>query len=116
MDLTLNELRDRLRPFADEREWAQFHTPRHLVRAPVAELGELCELPLWKSDEEVAAIRHHAAGPEALADEVADVLIYVVRLGDHLGVDLSEAVTAKIEKNRRRYPAGSVRGSAEKRP
>jgi dCTP diphosphatase len=115
-DSSLAQLAARLDAFVAERDWAQFHTPRHLVVALVAEVGELAEQFLWMDD---AAVQVHATtepGRTGLSDELADVLIYLLRLSGALHIDLDEAVTAKIDKNARRYPVAEVRGSSAKRP
>jgi dCTP diphosphatase len=70
----------------------------------------------WGSDEEIAALLASSDGRAALSEELADVLIYLVRLADVAGVDLLEAASAKIAANAERYPAAEVRGSSAKRP
>jgi NTP pyrophosphatase (non-canonical NTP hydrolase) len=101
-----------LRQFADERDWAQFHTPKNLVMALVGEVGELIEHFQWLTPEESAAVMND----ETSSRQLADVFIYLLRLSDILGVDLLEAARAKLEANARRYPADRVRGSADKAP
>lgn len=103
-----------LREFARDRDWEQFHTPKNLVMALAGEVGELVELFQWKTDAESTAIMDDPAAAEAVRDEIADVLNYVLRLADQLGVDLAAAVASKIEKNAAKYPADEVRGSARK--
>jgi NTP pyrophosphatase (non-canonical NTP hydrolase) len=109
---SLSELAMRLRRFADERDWNRFHSPKNLAMALVAEAGELVEQFQWLTESESAALT-----PERLAavqHELADVLIYLVRLGDVLGVDLLAAAGDKIALNEARYPAERVRGQARK--
>jgi NTP pyrophosphatase (non-canonical NTP hydrolase) len=105
-----------LQQFADERDWAQFHTPKNLVMALVGEVGELIEHFQWLTPEESAAVMNDETSARQIADELADVFIYLVRLSDILGVDLLEAAHAKLDANARRYPADRVRGSADKAP
>jgi NTP pyrophosphatase (non-canonical NTP hydrolase) len=105
-----------LRQFADERDWAQFHTPKNLVMALVGEVGELIEHFQWRTPEESLTVMEDDTSARRIADELADVFIYLVRLADVLGVDLLEAADAKLEANARRYPADRVRGSADKAP
>jgi dCTP diphosphatase len=108
----LAELSARLRQFAAERDWEQFHTPKNLATALVAEAGELAAEFQW-----LTAAQSSAPNAEQLARiraESADVLIYLVRLADKLGFDLLAAVAVKIAANERRYPAEKVRGSAKK--
>lgn len=113
--LDLEKVRDFLRQFAAERDWDQFHTPKNLAMALAGEAGELLEIFQWLTPEESARVMEDPAHARAAGDELADVLQYVVRLADVLGVDLSEAVWRKLGENAQRYPAGGVRGSAEKR-
>lgn len=93
-----------MREFAAARNWERFHTPRNLVLALCGEAGELAAELQWVPDEGVA---EHLLDPAAfarLADEVADVLIYLIRLADVSGIDVLSAVQAKIERNETRFP------------
>jgi NTP pyrophosphatase (non-canonical NTP hydrolase) len=109
---SIQQLRDALRAFAAERDWDQFHSPKNLSMALTVEAGELQEHFQWLSEQASSAL----SGEElaAVGAEMADVLIYLVRLADKLGVDLLQAAAAKLEANGRRYPADKVRGSARK--
>ena len=113
---SLNELQTTLRRFADERVWNRYHTPKNLAMALVAEVGELVEHFQWLTPREAVDVAADAGKVHEVADELADVLIYLVRLADVLGVDLIAAAGRKIAHNARRYPADQVRGSAEKAP
>ena len=114
--VTLEELRQKQSDFVAERDWGKFHQPRSLALAMVGEVGEVCELLQWRSDAEAAPGLPDWSPSEkaALADELADVLSYVIRLADVADIDLSAAFLAKLEKNRAKYPAAQVRGSAKK--
>lgn len=112
--MDISDVRARLRDFADERDWAQFHTPRNLVLALVGEVGELAELVQWRTDDEVLAFAGTEAGREALSDELADVFTYLVSVADAVGIDLDDAVHAKITKNSAKYPPELSRGSNAK--
>ena len=114
--MTLNELRDRLRVFTAERDWEQYHTPRNLALALGGEVGELMELFQWRTDAEVMALVGRTEGRSAVSDELADVLMYIVRLADVLDIDLGSATERKMNENERRYEAARVRGSADKQP
>jgi NTP pyrophosphatase (non-canonical NTP hydrolase) len=108
----LHELALRLREFTAARDWEQFHTPKNLATALVAEAGELAAEFQW-----LTAAQSRAPDAEQLARiraEAADVLIYLVRLADKLGIDLLAAAATKIDENERRYPAERVRGSSKK--
>lgn len=106
------ELRDFLRQFASERDWDQFHSPKNLLMALTGEVGELCEQFQWLTDEQVNNLSPEQAVD--VADEIADVQIYLIRLADKLNVDIKASVTEKITKNAKKYPAELVRGSAKK--
>jgi dCTP diphosphatase len=99
-------LRDRLRKFADARDWNRFHTPRNLALALAGEVGELAAELQWVSDIE---LDDHLRDQEArirLGAEAADVLIYLVRFADVCGLDLLSEAHAKIERNESRYRPG----------
>lgn len=107
-----DELRQRLRRFAAEREWEQFHSPKNLSMALMGEAAELLEHFQWLSEDESRALP--AATLAEVEDELADVLLYLVRLADTLDVDLVAAARRKISRNAEKYPAERVRGSAKK--
>lgn len=109
---SIEVLRDELRRFVDDRDWAQFHNPKNLSMALSAEAAEVLEHFLWASGEATYSLPQ--AKRDAVAEELADVLIYLVRLGDVLDIDLLDAAALKIRKNRERYPANKVRGRAVK--
>ena len=108
----MNELRDRLRTFAAERDWDQFHSPKNLASALSVEAAELLEHFQWLTEAESKHLP--PAKVAEVRDEMADVLIYLVRLADKLELDLLAAAAAKIEKNAAKYPAAKVRGSMKK--
>jgi NTP pyrophosphatase (non-canonical NTP hydrolase) len=114
--VTLDDLAAELRRFAAERDWERFHTPKNLAVSLAVEVGELLEHVQWASDDDLTARFATPDGRQALAEEMADVLIYLVRLADVLGIDLLEAASSKIAANAKRYPANEVRGSSAKRP
>jgi dCTP diphosphatase len=108
----LAELGDRLRRFAAERDWQQFHAPKNLAIALSVEAAELLEHFQWLSED--ASRRLPAADLAKVAEELADVLLYLVRLADELGVDLAAAARDKIEVNARKYPVDKARGTSRK--
>jgi dCTP diphosphatase len=105
-------LRDRLRAFAEARDWDQFHSPTNLSMALMVEVAELMEHFQWVTEAQSG--RLDAAKKAAVAEELADILLYLVRLSDKLGVDLTKAALQKLEKNAAKYPAEQVRGSSKK--
>jgi dCTP diphosphatase len=112
--LSLQVVRDRLREFASERDWEQFHHPKNLSMAVAVEVAELLELFQWMSDAQSRGAASDAELMFKIRDELADVLIYLVRLADVLGVDLETEAVAKIQRNAVRYPVATSRGSANK--
>ncbi|MBR0566008.1 nucleotide pyrophosphohydrolase [Azoarcus sp. L1K30] len=108
----LHELRDSLRRFADERDWGPFHTPKNLAMALAGEAGEVIEHFQWLSAEQSGALDEDTR--EAVALELADVLLYLVRLADVLNVDLADAARRKLVINAARYPAEKARGRSDK--
>jgi dCTP diphosphatase len=108
----LLDLRDRQRRFAAERDWQQFHAPKNLAIALSVEAAELLEHFQWLSEE--ASRRLPAADLAKVREELADVLLYLVRLADELGVDLAAAARDKIELNARKYPVDRARGNSRK--
>lgn len=105
-------LRDKLRAFAAARDWDQFHSPKNLSMALMVEVAELMEHFQWLTEAQSAALAEEKKS--VVAEELADILLYLVRLADKLGVDLAEAALHKLEKNAVKYPAEQVRGSAKK--
>lgn len=104
-----------LRDFSLERDWDQFHTPRNLAMALAGEVGELLAELQWLRDDEIATgCASDTPLREAIADELADSLIYLARLADVVRVDLDLAVQRKLARNAERYPAEVVRGSRTK--
>ncbi|MEO8343853.1 MAG: nucleotide pyrophosphohydrolase [Gallionella sp.] len=105
-------LRNKLRAFAATRDWDQFHSPKNLSMALMVEVAELMEHFQWLTEAQSLAVT--AENKHAVSEELADILLYLVRLADKLGVDLQQAALDKLEKNAVKYPAEQVRGSARK--
>jgi len=103
-DIDLLALRDRLRSFASDRDWEKFHTPKNLASALSVEASELLEIFQWLTPEESVKVMESQSSNAAVLDEMADVLIYLVRLADVLDVDLVAAAEAKINRNKDRFP------------
>jgi NTP pyrophosphatase (non-canonical NTP hydrolase) len=108
----IEELQQRLRAFAECRDWTQFHSPKNLSMALMAEVGELAEHFQWLTQEESFGL--DANKLQAVGEELADICVYLVRLADQLGLDLAAAVERKLVLNEEKYPADRVRGSARK--
>ncbi|WP_250034202.1 nucleotide pyrophosphohydrolase [Paractinoplanes maris] len=115
-DGDLRELTELVRAFAVEREWEQFHTPKNLAMALAGEVGELLAELQWLTPEQSREVMADPElGPRVRA-EIGDVMIYLTRLADVLGLDLAEAARQKLADSARRYTVEAARGSAAKQP
>jgi NTP pyrophosphatase (non-canonical NTP hydrolase) len=101
---TIATLKEGIRQFAELRHWGPYHTPKNLVMALASEVGELCTEFRWLTPEQAQSAVHDPQKREAIADELADVANIVLLLSVHTGIDLSEAIAAKMQKNARKYP------------
>jgi len=104
----------RLEEFSYARDWKQFHSPKNLVMALTAEIGELNEVFQWLSEEDSKNLESNPAALACAEEELSDVLMYLVRLIDILGIDINQAVQRKLVINEEKYPAEKVRGSSAK--
>ena len=108
----IDDLMQKIRKFADERNWDQYHSPKNLSMALIAECAELVEHFQWMTEEQSSNVP--AETLEAVSHELADVFVYLLRLSDKLGIDLIEATNRKMALNEKKYPADKVRGSSKK--
>jgi dCTP diphosphatase len=108
----LDTLREQLRAFSAARDWDQFHSPKNLAMALAAESGELLEIFQWLTEAESRSL--DSAAQAAAGEEIADVLLYLVRLGDSLGIDPVAAAQRKLLSNAAKYPVDKSRGSSKK--
>ena len=104
--IDFSELEARLQKFADDRDWQKYHSPKNLAMALTAEVGELVEIFQWRTEAESKTLADNPKLARPVRDELADVLLYLVRLSSVLGVDLNEAVTHKLSANGQKYPPG----------
>jgi NTP pyrophosphatase (non-canonical NTP hydrolase) len=109
---SLEHLAEHLRRFAAERDWEQFHSPKNLSMALSVEVAEIVEHFQWMTEEQSRTL--DAAKKAEVEQELADALIYLVRLAHQLGIDLLEAAERKLALNEQKYPAERVRGSSKK--
>ncbi|MEI6702927.1 MAG: nucleotide pyrophosphohydrolase [Deltaproteobacteria bacterium] len=109
---SLESLRERLREFAKVRDWDQYHTPKNLSMALIGEAAELIEHFQWVDGDQSHVLAEKTR--QSVEEELADILIYLVRISDKLDIDLYDAVERKLEINEMKYPADKVRGSAKK--
>jgi len=112
--MDLQALTQALLKFRDERNWSQFHTLRNLIVSLNLEAAELLELTQWKSDAEMAALTNDSKKTEALQDECADILLYLLLIAEKAGFGLAEAAERKLEKNALKYPIAKCFGSSAK--
>jgi NTP pyrophosphatase (non-canonical NTP hydrolase) len=110
----VSRLQEAIALFARERDWEPFHSPKNLAMALTAEVGELVELFQWLSEDASQRVANDPATARRVRDEIADVLVYLVRLAAVLDVDLDEAVRCKLAANALKYPADRARGNAKK--
>lgn len=108
----IEELRDALRQFAAARDWDQFHSPKNLAAALTVEAAELLEHFQWLRDGRPTELP--AGKLEQIEEELADVLLYLVRLADKLDVDLVAAARDKLKTNAQKYPIDKARGNSKK--
>jgi len=108
----MKELIKKLRKFADERDWEQFHSPKNLSIALAVEVGEILECFQWLTEEQSKSL-----DPEVLRrvkEEIGDVQIYLARLADQLGFSPLEAAEEKLKQNKKKYPVEKAKGRAKK--
>jgi NTP pyrophosphatase (non-canonical NTP hydrolase) len=104
MTTEIETLAERLKHFADARDWEKFHTPKNLAIALSVEVSELAEIFQWLTPEESAGVMESVKNADAVKDELADVMIYLTRIASILGVDLIKEANAKIDRNEVRFP------------
>lgn len=108
----LDSLREQLRVFAAQRDWDQFHSPKNLSMALSVEAGELLEVFQWITEEQSRSLSPEVQA--AASEEIADVLLYLIRLSDVLGIDPIAAANRKILANAGKYPVDKARGNSKK--
>lgn len=108
----LDTLKNHLREFADKRDWNQFHSPKNLCMALGVEVAEIAEHFQWLTEEQSRNLPQEKL--DEVATELADTLLYLVRLADKLGIDLLTAALDKVELNKQKYPIDQSRGNAKK--
>ena len=118
LSIDIERITQRLREFAKERDWDQFHTPKNLVMALSVECSELVEHFQWLNTEETKILKIENVETEKkreeIAEEVSDILFYLLRFSDVMNLDLQKAVEEKLKKNAKKYPAEKVRGNSKK--
>jgi NTP pyrophosphatase (non-canonical NTP hydrolase) len=107
---TIAQLRHVVEQFVDHRDWHQFHTPKNLAMSMAIEAAELMEHFQWLTPEQSRAVSGQFAKLAEVADEMADVLCYLLAMANELGLDLAAALESKMVKNAKKYPAEEYRG------
>ena len=107
--MDIKDIQAKLAKFAEQRDWDQFHSPKNLAMALTSEVGELNELFQWLTEEQSNNVDN-----DAVRQEIADIIIYLLRLSDKLDIDIEEAVKEKIEINAKKYPIDLAKGNAIK--
>ena len=110
--MDLEKIKKIIREFASERNWDKYHTPKNLSMALSVEASELVEIFQWLTQEESKNI--DSKDIQSVKDEVADILIYLIRIADKLDIDLEEAILEKIKKNADKYPVELSKDNAVK--
>ena len=108
----MNDVIEQIRRFRDERDWMQFHDPKNLAMSIAIEAAEIMEHFQWVDRDK--SLQHAAESREEIADEIADVAIYLIELADVVGVDLKAAIRAKLAKNAVKYPVEKAKGRITK--
>ena len=112
--IEVSALGEALAAFAAARNWDRYHSPKNLAMALSGEVGELSEIFQWLSEDASRSVAKTPETATAVRDELADVMIYLVRLANVLGVDLNDAVTQKLKKNAENYPVEKAQGNHKK--
>jgi dCTP diphosphatase len=110
--MSFESLLTELRAFVAERDWSQFHDPKNLTMLVASEAGELCAEYRWVRNEDADGVSHQPGARQRIAAEVGDVGLALVLLCDRIGLDLVEAMRAKLALNRQKYPPETSRGRA----
>jgi len=111
--MNIKKIQKQLSDFADERDWDQFHNPKNLAMALSVEASELVEIFQWLTPEQAEEIMDSSQS-DHVKEEVADVMIYLLRLADKLDIDLESIVNDKIVQNGKKYPVNLSKGNADK--
>jgi len=112
---TIQELKDILRKFRDDRDWKQFHDPKNLAEAISIEAGELQELFLWKDKEKIAKkLQEDEEFRKEVGEELVDVVIFCLSFANAADIDISKILKEKVEKNAKKYSVEKAKGTADK--
>jgi len=110
--MNFDEIKNKIRKFADERNWGQYHTPKNLSMALSSEVGELIEIFQWLNDDESNNLSEKDL--QSTKEELADIMIYLIRIADRLNIDLEDAIEEKLKINAEKYPIELSKNNAIK--
>ena len=111
--IDINEIKKILKDFAIKRDWVKFHNPKNIAISIGCETGELLEIFQWLSDSESEKIYKDKRIKEKIMQEIADILLYIIRLSDLMDINLNKAIRKKLLINNKKYPADIVKGSVK---
>jgi NTP pyrophosphatase (non-canonical NTP hydrolase) len=112
--INIEQLKKTLANFAKAREWEKFHTPKNLAMAIAGECGELLEIFQWLTAGESIHVKKKTRIKEQVSHELADIILYTIRMASLLDINLTNAVNNKLIINENKYPSDKVKGSAKK--
>ncbi len=110
----LNTLKEVVKEFCEQRDWDQFHSPKDLSVAMVTEASELLEIFRFKTPEDEETMLNDPSKRKEIADELADVLYFILRFSQKYGFDMTSEFLRKMEENAKKYPSDKFRGSNKK--
>jgi NTP pyrophosphatase (non-canonical NTP hydrolase) len=113
--MDVKKIQAELAKFAEDRDWEQFHSPKNLSMALAGEAGELLEIFQWLTEDQSSKGSLTSEQLNDAAEEIADIMIYALRLADRLEINVEAAILSKVEKNAARYTVEASRGNAQKR-
>ena len=111
---TLNELKEKIKTFCEERDWDQFHDAKELAIGIVTEASELLEHFRFKSKEQINEMFKNETKRNELTEEMADVLYFLIRMAQRYNIDLTTELNRKLDKNHKKYPIEKSKGSNKK--
>lgn len=111
---SIEELKNKVKEFCEERDWNQFHNPKELAIGISSEAGELLQMFRFKNEEQMKEMFENKSKKEEITEEVADVLYFTLRFAEMNNIDLTTALIDKIEKNHKKYPVEKVKGNNNK--
>ena len=113
IEMTLDQLKAKVKRFIEDREWGKYHNPKNLAESICIEAAELLEVFQWVSLNEAASWSDVPSKLERVKEELADIIIYCLSMANAMKIDMTQAILSKLEKNEARYPADKYRGRAD---